>query len=405
MRILMIHNFYGSEAPSGENKVVEMERRMLESYGHTVRLFARQSDEIRRQGSWGVLKGALSTVWNPWMARAVRREVEAFHPDIVHVHNTFPLISNAIFRAIGKRAKKVLTLHNYRTVCPAGIPMLESKVCTRCFSVEPSWGYAHAMSRCSVWPSLKQGCYRGSRFATIPLALSVALYRGLGTWRNDVDAIIVLSAFQKELMAKAGFPEAKMHVKGNFHQERQRPQAIVKEDSCVCVGRLSCEKGVRTLIAAWKIWGAKAPLLKIVGDGPLRELLEAEARNLNIVFLGSCSAEVTQQEMARSRLLILPSECYEGFPMVIPEAFAQGLPVAASDLGSLPSIVQAGVTGVTFPPAHPEQLYEVVSRLWLDQPTLSDMGVNARRVFEDNYTEAANYARLMEIYAQLHKGR
>ena len=106
MRILLVHNFYGSESPSGENKVVEMEQQMLEAHGHTVRLFSRQSDEIRKQGVLGKIKGALSTIWNPWMTRAIRKEVEEFRPDVVHVHNTFPLISNAIFHAIGSRTKK-----------------------------------------------------------------------------------------------------------------------------------------------------------------------------------------------------------------------------------------------------------------------------------------------------------
>jgi len=326
------------------------------------------------------------------MARAIQTTVDEFKPDIVHVHNTSPLISNAIFRAIGSRAKKALTLHNYRTVCPAGIPMRDGKICTLC------------IDRRSSWPALQYGCYRNSRLATLPLGLSVGLHRWLKTWQRDVAAIIVLSDFQKEMMLKAGFPEQRIFVKGNFCVESPNSPMGVKEDNCIFVGRLSSEKGVRTLIEAWKLWGHDAPLLKIIGDGCLRYDLEKAARNLNIVFLGQCETEKTHREIAKGKLLILPSECFETFGMVVVEAYAHATPVAVSDLGSLPSIVQAGVTGVIFPPAHPEQLYEVVSRLWRDQPTLSDMGVNARRAFEEKYTEAANYTRLNEIYAQLQKG-
>lgn len=390
MRILLIHNFYGSEAPSGENKVVEMEWKMLKTHGHTVRLFSRQSDEIRRQGSWGKLKGALSTVWNPWIAHAVRKEVEAFKPDIVHVHNTFPLISNAIFGAIRHRSKIVVTLHNYRTVCPAGIPMRAGKVCTLCIEQRSSL------------PALKYGCYRNSRLATLPLALSVGLHRWLKTWQRDVDAIIVLSDFQKKMMVSAGFPEKKIFVKGNFCATFPDLLPGTKDDTCVFVGRLSSEKGIRTLINAWKLWGDDAPVLKIIGDGSLRRELEEVARDQNIEFLGQCETDVTHNEIEKGKLLILPSECYETFGMVVVEGYAHATPVAVSDLGALPSIVKAGVTGVIFPPGDAEQLFKVVSRLWNDRPMLSAMGHNARRTYEENYTESANYVRLMDIYVQLH---
>jgi glycosyltransferase involved in cell wall biosynthesis len=390
----MVHNFYGSKAPSGENRVFEMERQMLESRGHTVEMFVRTSDEIRAQGAWGALRGALATPWNPWMARTIRKQVDEFKPDIVHIHNTFPLISPAIMSAIGRRAKKVLTLHNYRTLCPAAIPMRNNRVCTLCIDGR------------TVWPALRFGCYRGSRAATLPLALSVALHRARGTWIRDVDAFIALSAFQREKMTGAGLPAEKVYVKPNFYPGLPKIKAWGERDTAVVyVGRLSAEKGVATLVAAWRQWGTEAPELRLVGDGPMRDELVEAATGFPVRFLGQLSRDNTQQEMEKAKLLVLPSEWFETFGMVVIEAFAHGTPVAVSKLGALPSIVREGVTGVTFPPADPAGLLASVRQAWSDDGLLARMGEAARKEFEDKYTEEANYRQLMEIYENVLAGK
>jgi hypothetical protein len=185
VKVLLVHNFYGSAAPSGENQVFEAERTLLRARGHEVAEFTRHSDEIRGQGALGAVRGGLATPWNPWMTWAIRREVNRLQPDVVHVHNTFPLISPGIFHAIGDRAARVLTLHNYRLFCPAGIPMRAGKVCTDCLDARGSL------------PAMRHGCYRGSRVATAPLAFSVWLRRAMGTWRDQVDAFVALSDFQR----------------------------------------------------------------------------------------------------------------------------------------------------------------------------------------------------------------
>ena len=194
MRLLVVHNFYGSEAPSGENMVYQAEKALLKSRGHSVEEFTRHSDEIRSKGFRGQLRGALATPWSRRSARELRNHVERMRPDVVHVHNTFPLISPSIFHAIGHRAARVLTLHNYRIFCAAAIPMRHGRVCTECLD-----------SR-SVLPSLRYGCYRDSRAATVPLAAGVALHRRLGTWSNHVEAFISLTEFQRELLSWSGLP-------------------------------------------------------------------------------------------------------------------------------------------------------------------------------------------------------
>lgn len=249
-RVLLVHNYYGSTAPSGENKVFEAEKAMLEKRDVCVEVYTRHSDEIRGiQGVgvggrckklWGLVEGAMCTVANPFAAREIARKIKAFKPEVVHFHNTFPLISPLALKAAHLAGcKVVMTLHNYRTVCPAGIPMRDGRVCSLCLD-----------KRC-VKDAIKYCCYRESLMATLPLAINVWWYRN--RWVKWVDKFIVLSEFQKRKMVESGWPEEKLVVKGNFTEVSDKPivPASERKDEILYVGRLSCEKGVFTLIEAW----------------------------------------------------------------------------------------------------------------------------------------------------------
>jgi glycosyltransferase involved in cell wall biosynthesis len=387
MKILLVHNFYRSASPSGENQVFETEKNLLLQHGHEVDEFTRHSDEIRSAGVMGTLKGAMATPYNPFMARAIQKKVELFEPNVVHVHNTFPLISPAIFHAIGYKAARVITLHNYRLLCPAAIPMRNGKVCTDCLDIR------------SVWPSIQHGCYRNSRIATLPLAANVALHSALGTWQNEVDAFIALTDFQRTTMVAAGLPGDRVHVKPNFFPGNPPVVPWVERgEYAVFVGRLSAEKGVQSLVNAWIAWGSDAPELRIVGDGPLRTELEKTAAGSSIRILGQLPSDEAVREIAHARLQLLPSEWFEGFPMVVREAFAVGTPSAVSNLGPLPSIVSSGFNGLVFEPANPQSLLATVRQAWQTPGMLEQLGKGARESFEKHYTEDTNYACLMEIY-------
>jgi glycosyltransferase involved in cell wall biosynthesis len=391
LRILLVHNFYGSSAPSGENAVFELERDMLARHGHEVRTFVRHSDEIRAHGWAGLLRGAAATPWNPWAARAIRREVEAFRPDVVHAHNTFPLLSPAIFPAVGLRAARVLTLHNYRLFCAAGIPMRDGRTCTEC------------LDRRSVYPALRYGCYRGSRAATLPLAANVALARALSLWERHVEAFVALTGFQRRLMVEAGLPAERVFVKPNFYPGSPEVVPWAQRRPCVVyAGRLSEEKGVRYLVDAWAAWGADAPELRVVGDGPLRGALQEEARATGadrITFLGQLPPEAAEREIATARLLVMPSISFEGFPLVLREAFAFGTPAAVSDMGALPDLVERGRAGVVFQPRDSASLLDGVRAAWSDPVGLEARSAVARRAFEAKYAEPENYRALIQIYA------
>lgn len=373
--------------------VFEEELALLQRRGHEVKKFVRFSDEIRARGALGIAQGALSTPWNHRSALAIRREVDRFKPDVVHVHNTFPLLSPAIFHGIGNRSVRVLTLHNYRLFCPAAIPMRDGKVCVECLESKSSWS------------SLRYGCYRGSRLATFPLALSVMLHRQVGTWTKQVDAFIALTEFQRELMIAAGLPGDRVHVKPNFYAGSPKPAPWSNRGNyAMFAGRLSHEKGVEYLIRAWLIWGKAAPELRIVGDGPLRESLQkmvSLAPEAQIRFLGQLTPVDAEQQIARAMLLVLPSICFEGFPMVIREAFAYGTPTAVSNLGPLPSIVRHGVSGLVFQPRDVDSLFYTVRGAWSDPSLLEKLGEGARGEFTSLYNEDANYHTLMNIYSVL----
>lgn len=387
MKILAVHNSYGSAAPSGENRVFEAECDLLQRRGHNVRRFVRHSDELRAKGRWGAIQGAFAAPWNPFAATTLRQTVDAFAPEVVHVHNTFPLLSPAVFHAVGHRAARVLTLHNYRLFCAAAIPMRAGRVCTEC------------LDRHSVLPSLHHGCYRGSRVATVPLAISVALHRALGTWTDQVDAFLALSDFQRQRMIEAGLPEKHVHVKPNFYPGN--PPVVPwdeREPYVVFSGRLSAEKGLVSLMRAWQGWGEDAPELRIVGSGELRPELTRMAEGLRVRFLGALPLSESQQQIARARLLVLPSECFEGSPMVLAEAFAFGTPAAVSNLGPLPSFVRHGENGAVFEAGSPSSILQELRRCWQTPGLLQRLGAGARKAFDGYYTEDVTYDLLMNTY-------
>lgn len=391
MRVMMVHNFYGTESPSGENVSYLAERDLLERRGVEVVEFVRHSDSIRSRGSLGTVIGGTLTPWNMSTASEIRALAKSTLPDVVHVHNTFPLISPAIFWSLRNLpCANVLTLHNYRLFCAAGMPMRGGKICTECLD-----------SR-SVIPGLRHACYRGSAVATAPLAVSISLHRRMGTWNKCVDAFIALTNYQREVVIKAGLPGDRVHVKPHFYPGTPSAMAwSARDDRAVFVGRLSAEKGYASLLEAWRLLGESAPGLDIIGEGPDRAILETEIkvnRMGQVRLLGQLSFNETQERIARSRLLLVPSTWFEGFPMVIREAFAYGVPVAASRIGALMELVEDGVNGALFRPNAADEIAGLIRRLWGDPTALEQMSAQARQSYLRAYTEDANGEILQAVY-------
>jgi len=221
-----------------------------------------------------------------------------------------------------------------------------------------------------------------------------------------VDGFVALSQFQADVMIRTGLPPGKVHVKPNYFPGN--PVTVPwagRTDTVVFAGRLTSEKGVRTLVCAWRQWGPGAPELRILGDGPLRSELQKLAEGSRIRFLGQVAAGEARQEISRARLLVLPSECFEGFPMVVAEALAMGTPVAASGIGPLPFIVRHGESGISFPAGDPGALQRAVRAAWEHPGELERLGTGARRTFEQSYTEDANARMLLDIYGRVIEDR
>ena len=385
MKIVQVHNSY--QQAGGEDVVFAQECRNLERAGHTVVAYHRSNSETENRVPFGRLALAKDTVWSTHTRRDFAALLAREAPDLVHVHNTFVMISPSIYSACAEKGVPVVqTLHNFRLMCPAAFFFREGKVCEDC---------AHD----GLWSAVRHGCYRGSRAATATVALMLAAHRALGTWRDSIDSYIALTAFSRAKFVAAGFSPDKMFVKPNFVDQDPGSRTAVG-DYAVFTGRLSPEKGAMSLLRAWERLRVRCPL-QIVGDGPERASLEALARERNIrdiTFRGRLSRQETVAAVRGARFAIVPSVYYEGFPMVIAEAMACGVPIVCSRLGAMEEIVADGVTGLHFNPGDADDLARKAEWVWNHRSEMCEMGRAARLEYENRYTAEKNYTLLMKIY-------
>jgi glycosyltransferase involved in cell wall biosynthesis len=385
MKILLVHNAY--QQPGGEDVVFEQERQMLERAGHHVVAYHRSNLEINERSLVGRLRLAPKVIWSSDTRRELAEILLHEKPQVVHVHNTFVMISPSIYSACREaRVPVVQTLHNYRLLCPAAIFFRGGQACEECLER-------------SLWRGVLHGCYRDSRSATAVVALMLAAHRGRNTWTKGVNCFIALSEFSRRKFIQGGIAADQIVVKPNFVHpdpgcgDRRGGYALF-------IGRLSPEKRVLTLLAAWERLQVRIPLL-IVGSGPQREMLEnyAKKRGLSdLRFLGQLPRNEVIAVLKRACSAVFTSQWYENFPVTLAEAFACGVPVICSRLGAMPEIVVEGRTGLHFTPGDPEDLAQKVEWAWTHPEQMAEMGKEARREYEAKYTAERNYPRLMEIY-------
>ncbi|MDO9009373.1 MAG: glycosyltransferase, partial [Thiobacillus sp.] len=332
IRILLAHNAY--QHKGGEDTVVEAEIALLRAHGHAVETYFRSNDDVAGMSSLAL---AQHTLWSPRTSHDLAEQIRHFQPDVIHVHNTFPLISPSLYWAAEHAGVPVVqTLHNFRLMCLNGLFLREGKVCEDCMGHLP-------------WRGVARACYRESHAASAALAGMLALHRGLGTYQNKVARYIALNGFCRDKFIEGGLPAERVVVKPNF-VDFAAPEPLARS-GLLFVGRLSVEKGVATLAAAMALLPGAA--LRVAGDGPEAGLLDGVA---GVARLGSLMGEVVRQEMSRAAALVVPSICFENFPRTIAEAFACGLPVIASRIGALADIVTDGETGLLFEPGNPRDL-------------------------------------------------
>ena len=383
MKILILHNRY--KIIGGEEGVVEAEYTLLEKHGHKVTVFEVNNDRI--VGIWGKLSTAINGIYSLSSKQQVSDAIAHLEPDLVHVHNFFPLLSPSVYDAcVDAEVPVVQTLHNYRLLCPKAMPFRNGQICEDCFD------------RVVPWSGVLHGCYRNSHIQSASVAAMLGLHHWQGTWHKRVDAYIALSDFQKQVFVRAGLPAERFFVKPNFVFGSEFPQDSQRGDFALFVGRLSEEKGVEILLDAYLQHQLTIPL-KIIGDGPSRAKLEAKAAGLaQVTFLGQQDATVVRQMMQRAQFLVFPSIWYEGFPLTLAEAYANKLPVIASRLGSMSEIVRDGVTGLHFESGNAADLASKIQWAIVHSQSMQTMGDAAYQIYQNCYTPQANYQQLLQIY-------
>ena len=381
MKILVAHNFY--KQPGGEDQCVAAEVAMLRAHGHEVTQYCLRNESIDAMGR---LRLAARTIWSRTAVRELRELFRTHQPQIAHFHNTFPLISpSAYYAARAEGVRVVQTVHNFRLLCANALLFRNGEVCEDC------------LGKWIPWPGIAHKCYRDNRAASTVITTMLMTHRVLGTWSKAVDMYIALTEFGRRKLVEGGLPADKIVVKPNFAYPDPGPSTGTG-GYAVFVGRLSAEKGVDTLLEAWRHLGGELPL-KLLGDGPLAAAVqEAAVKDTSIQWLGNQSLEAVYKLVGEAAFLVLPSQCYENFPRVVIEAFAKGTPVIVSKLGAMAAIVDDGRTGLHFKPGDPVDLAATVRRILGESLELARMRQAARRKFEQNYTADSNHKTLMTIY-------
>jgi glycosyltransferase involved in cell wall biosynthesis len=381
MRVLLAHNAY--QQRGGEDVVFESELDLLRSRGNKVSSYLVSNNEVLKANRFRL---AADTLWSSGTKRTLQHLLRETQPHVAHFHNTFPLISPAGYAACRAEGVPVVqTLHNYRLLCPNALFFRDGHVCEDC------------MGKIVTWPGVAHSCYRGSRAATGVTAAMLTTHRVLHTWAEAVDVYVALTEFARQKFIEGGLPAEKLVVKPNFVWPDPGPGEGGGRYA-LFVGRLSPEKGVNTLLAAWELVGDKLPL-KIVGNGPMSAQVEdVTKRFAGVEWLGSASATRVYHFMGEATVLVFPSEWYETFGRVAVEAFARGTPVIGANIGAIGELIDHGRTGLHFRPGDPEDLAARVD--WILSHPLAFAGMRraARAEFETKYTADRNYEMLVKTY-------
>jgi glycosyltransferase involved in cell wall biosynthesis len=383
MRLLLAHNCY--RWPGGEDIVFSREGALLRSAGHEVVEYVRHNDEISRDGIWKSVKTGMRTVWAWDCAKEMHSLLRSVKPHLVHFHNTFPLISPAAYYVCKEEGVPVVqSLHNARILCPAATLYRKGGTCEDC------------LGRSFAWPGVVHACYHNSRPQTAVVAGMLALHRLLGTWQQQVDAYIVFTEFFREKFVAAGLSPEKIFIKPHFLNDPGMKLAPGKY--ALFLGRLTAEKGVSTLLKAWR--NLKHIPLWIVGQGALEKQVHAfKQDNPSVRWLPHLAQRECFELMKGARFLVWPSEGYnETFGLVGIEAFACGAPVIATRVGAMREVVEEGKTGLLFEAGNAEDLADKVEWAWTHPWEMDTMSRAARAEYLSKYTAARNYEELMRIY-------
>lgn len=390
-KILIVHNTY--QQPGGEDVVFEQERDMLTRQGHQVITFCRSNRDADDYRGFGRISLAKQSIWSSSSRHDFARLLRYEKPDVVHVHNTFVMISPSIYSACREAGVPVVqTLHNYRILCPAATFFRDGKICEECLSG-------------SLIPSVRHACYHNSYSASAVVATMLWFHRFRDTWSN-ISLFIALSKFSRQKLISGGLPSEKVVVKPNFVYP-DPGVGTSDRNYALFVGRLSPEKRVSTVLKACQLSSQSIPMV-VIGGGPDLPGLQAQAQHLNlnqVVFRGQLAREETLAAIRGARFLVFSSEWYENFPVTIAESFACGTPVIASRMGAMEELISEGRTGLHFAPGNSDDLAQKIDWAWCHPEQMRTIGRACRAEYESKYTTDNNYPILREIYCRAIKSQ
>ncbi len=376
MKVLQVHNRY--REPGGEDRVVELEAKQLIDAGHEVVTYLTDNPE----GGIGTARDLLLSPWNPFRARDVAAVVRKERPDLVHVHNTWFHLSPSVLRAIRSEGPAVVaTMHNFRALCAGYSLYRDGHTCTQCVDER------------SPWSAVRHGCYRGSRMLSVAPAATIAVAQRRHVWDRDVDIVIALNEFGRDVLVSGGFAPEAVRVKHNFATDPGPRLSIPSaSDRVLFVGRLTDEKGIAPLLQAWQESAPPGLELHIVGEGPLRPLADAAP---DVTAHGWLPAEEVARLMLSSRALVFPSQWFEGFGLTLAEAMASGLPVLSTSIGSMQAVL--GDDHELYFGTTASEMAGELHRL-ADDELVDRVGAALRGRYEARFTESATSDELLEVY-------
>jgi glycosyltransferase involved in cell wall biosynthesis len=388
-KILIVHNYY--QIPGGEDTVVENESNMLRENGHDVVFYTRHNDEVKNRSVLGKITLFFESIFSIKTYREVKKTIKEEKIDIVHVHNTLPLISPSVYYAAFKRKVPVVqTIHNFRLICPGATLTRNGNICEDCVGN----GLATA---------LKHRCYRNSFLQTFSIGTMLKIHRMLKTYQR-VNGYIALTEFNKNKLLNLVCDDKKIYVKPNFVKYTSNIECEEREveNYFVFIGRLDKLKGIDLIIESWK--DIKDTELIVLGDGPLKKELDSYIKDNKInhvKLLGFMKREEAFEIIKRAKAIIMASQWYEGFPMIIVESFSLGVPVIAGEIGNLGSIITHNENGLLFKYDSKEDLKEKIGMLINDKELNKELNEGAFKTFIENYEDKINYKYLCNIYSKL----
>jgi len=381
MKVLIVHNRY--KILGGEDLSTEAEVALLRCNGVEVDTFYVNNADIDIKHRATL---AMNTVWSKHFYREIREKIEQEKYDLVHVQNFFPLLSPSIFYACQKAGTKVvMSVRNYRLICPNAQMYVNGSVCMECVGKK--------IPVQAIWKK----CYRKSAVTTSAVVAMLAFHNFLNTWKNKVDGYICVSEYVKSQLTLGGFGREKLFVKHNFVTTGLEP-CFENGEYYIFAGRLSEEKGIDILLNSFRLSSKK---LVIVGDGPLAETVRTFAdENPNTVYLGRKSLEEIYLLISKARALIFPSKWHEPFGRTIVEAFAHGTPVIASAMGGITELIRDKHNGILFNPGQADGLQNAIDR-FENVPDNRLIRLNTYDTYKNNFLPAIHFNRIMSIYQQV----